>query len=101
MTPIAYQSLAGEAGLPAACSGAIVAGVPSRPSSPPSATSSAARPKSRMTTRPSAVTSTFDDLRSRCSLPAACRALTPAASCSKAGRRRSGGGAAPVLSDMP
>ena len=42
---------------------------------------SAARPKSKSTTRPSAVTSTFRGLMSRCSFPASCNAAIPSASC--------------------
>ena len=54
----------------------------------PAGSSSAARPKSRSTTRPRRVTSTLDGLMSRWSLPASCRATTPSASCPRASRRR-------------
>ncbi len=67
-----------------------------------------ASPKSRITTRPSGVTSTLEGLRSRCSLPAACSAATASASWRSAGRSRStsqatpcsGGGAAPSVAPV-
>ena len=50
---------------------------------------SVATPKSRITTRPSWVTRTFDGLMSRCSFPAPCSAWTPSTSCRSARRSRS------------
>ena len=71
MTPTMYQSLASDVPSPDACSGDMYAGVPwTVTDCVSSGRDSCARPKSRMTTRPSCVTSTFDGLRSRCSMPA-------------------------------
>ena len=49
---------------------------------------SVTRPKSRIFTRPSRVTSTFDGLRSRWSSPRSCIAATPSASCGSTRRSR-------------
>ena len=54
----------------------------------PDGPSSAASPKSRITTRPCRVTSTFEGFRSRWSLPASWRTATPSASCLRAVRNR-------------
>src|SRR6266496_1073184 len=90
MAPTLYQSLASVRGSPAPCSGDMYAGVPAASMvCVYSGTSSVTRPKSRSTTRPSRVTSTFKGLMSRCSLPAPWRASTPSASCGMACRSRS------------
>ena len=91
ITPTAYQSLASVTFRPAACSGAMYAGVPAicvdvpTPSERRGSTS----PKSRTTTRPDGSTRTFDGFRSRWSLRARWSAATPSASCRMAPRRRS------------
>ena len=77
---------------PNASSGDMYAGVPplASPTSPAcGGNSSAIRPKSRITTRPSGVTRTFDGLISRCSLPLRCSAETPSISCRRACTSRS------------
>ena len=74
MRPTAYQSDAGVSDPPDGLLGrhvrqradVLAAGVGGGPAD----VDSSARPKSRTTTRPSAVTSTLDGLRSRCSRPA-------------------------------
>ena len=81
MTPTLYQSLGSERGRPAACSGDMYAGVPTRwrlasCSGPKSDT----RPKSSRTTRPCRVTRTLEGLMSRCSLRARWSAWSPSAS---------------------
>ena len=92
MTPTAAQSPAGVGARKDACSGAMYAGVPTMGSSfgapARAARYSPTTPKSRSTTRPPEVTITFDGLMSRCSLPAAWIAATPAASWRSALRSR-------------
>src|SRR5439155_1429075 len=85
--------LAGLASRPP-CSGDMYSAVPQMPSSAvrrgsSPATISAAMPKSRITGRPSGVTTTFDGFRSRCSLPALWSATRPVASWASAERSRS------------
>ncbi len=92
MTPTAYQSAGGPGSRKDTCSGAMYAGVPTIGSSlraPPGAERySPTTPKSSSTTRPPVVTMTFEGLMSRCSLPAAWIAATPAPSWRSALRRR-------------
>ncbi len=87
-TPTLYQSAAGPTRLDAACSGAMYAAVPTTwPDRDSAAARSTTRPKSTSTTRPSRATSTLDDLTSRWTLPASCRALSPVTSPASAERR--------------
>ena len=74
MTPTRTSRWPRSAARPAACSGAMYAGVPTHLAAlvgarRAAARASATRPKSSTTTRPAAVTSTLDGLMSRCSMP--------------------------------
>ena len=105
ITPTAYQSAAGPTTAPGSpCSGAMNTGVPAM--TRVDATSSrsdrsATSPKSMITTRPAGVTRMLPGLMSRWTLPLACSAASPLATCASASRRRTssnartpGGGAA-------
>ena len=101
VAPTAYQSLASDADLLVRSSGAMYAGVPrSVPShSLDGDVTSLVRPKSRITTRPSAVTSRFDGLMSRCSLPARWSVASPSTSCASVATSR-GLGESAAASDV-
>ena len=80
ITPSAYQSLASVDGAPAACSGDMYAGVPITPRLHRAVRVARAlggdAEVEHAPRGPSAVTSTLSGLRSRCSLPAACSAIS-------------------------
>ena len=88
ITPTAYQSLASLTGSPAACSGAMYAGVPLTAVLRHALERAGIGDEAEVEHdhAPSRVTSTFDGLRSRCSLPAAWIAHTPCASWASASR---------------
>ena len=80
ITPAAYTSVRTSVTPPVTCSGAMYATVPMiRPARVfPAAACALASPKSTTLTRPSAVSSTFSGLTSRCTMPAWCAAASPA-----------------------
>ena len=80
ITPAAYTSVRESVMPPVTCSGAMYATVPMiRPDRVfPAAACALASPKSTTLTRPSAVSSTFSGLTSRCTIPASCAADSPA-----------------------
>ena len=78
--PAAQTSARSSTTAPAACSGAMYAGVPAPLD--PSVPSRCARPKSSSFTRPSSQTNTFAGFRSRCSTPREWACASPSAICS-------------------
>ena len=78
--PAAHTSARSSTAAPAACSGAMYAGVPAPLE--PSVPSRCASPKSSSFTRPSSQTKTFAGLRSRCSTPREWACASPSAICS-------------------
>jgi hypothetical protein len=78
--PAAHTSARSSTTAPAACSGAMYAGVPAPLD--PSVPSKWASPKSSSFTRPSSQTKTFAGLRSRCSTPREWACASPSAICS-------------------
>ena len=83
--PAAHTSARSSTAAPAACSGAMYAGVPAPED--PSVPSRCASPKSSSFTRPSSQTNTLAGLRSRCRTPRECACASPSAICSAIAQR--------------